>query len=58
MWLTFTSGGNEGESVEASAEVTAVEGEDVRCRIAFTNTGTGEEVATGTARLVPFSSKG
>lgn len=47
-----------GESVEASAEVTALEGEATTCRIACTNTGTGEQVATGTARLVPFASKG
>jgi len=56
--LSFSAPVIVGESVEASAEVTAVEGEAVLCRIAFTNTGTGEEVAAGTARLVPFSSKG
>lgn len=47
-----------GESVQANAEVTAVEGETVTCRIVCTNTASGEEVVAGTARLVPFASKG
>ncbi|XHE15587.1 MaoC/PaaZ C-terminal domain-containing protein [Agrobacterium deltaense] len=56
--LSFSAPVMVGESVEASAEVTALEGEATTCRITCTNTGTGEQVATGTARLVPFASKG
>lgn len=56
--LSFAAPVIVGESVQASAEVAAVEGEDAVCRIACVNTGTGETVAAGTARLVPFGRKG
>jgi len=47
-----------GDSVQASAEVTTVEGEAAVCRIVCINTGSGERLVIGTARLVPFSSEG
>lgn len=56
--LTFLAPVIVGESVQASAEITAIEGEDVVCKISCINSGTGEEIIAGTARLVPFATKG
>lgn len=47
-----------GQSVQASAEITAIEGDDAVCKVTCINSGTGEEIITGTARLVPFAAKG
>lgn len=56
--LSFTAPVIVGESVEARAEITAVDGDDILCSVTCINTSAGETVIAGTARLVPFSRKG
>lgn len=46
-----------GESVEATAEIVSVDGEEAVCRIVCTLSPSGETVVEGTARLVPFEPK-
>ncbi|OBZ95574.1 acyl dehydratase [Pararhizobium polonicum] len=47
-----------GQSIQATAEIISVEGDDAVCSITCINSGTGEEVVSGRARLVPFAKKG
>lgn len=56
--LSFPAPVMVGESIQASAEVTALEGETLVCRVTCLNTGTERIVVSGTARLVPFIAKG
>ncbi|MBB4105020.1 MaoC/PaaZ C-terminal domain-containing protein [Allorhizobium borbori] len=46
-----------GQSIQATAEILSVEGDDALCRVTCVNSGSGEEVVSGTARLVPFTAK-
>lgn len=47
-----------GQSIQATAEIVSVAGEEAVCRITCVNSGSGEEVVSGTARLVPFAARG
>ncbi|MCO4318607.1 acyl dehydratase [Phyllobacterium sp. 21LDTY02-6] len=47
-----------GQSVQASAEIAAIEGDDAICKVSCINSGTGEEIISGAARLVPFAARG
>lgn len=47
-----------GQSIQATAEIVAVEGEEATCRVSCVDSASGEEVVSGTARLVPFARKG
>ncbi len=55
--LSFAAPVMVGDTVKASAEITAVEGEALVCRVTCTNTGTGATAVSGTARLVPFGAE-
>lgn len=47
-----------GQSIQATAEIVSVADEEAVCRVTCVNSGSGEEVVSGTARLVPFAARG
>ncbi|SFT55879.1 MaoC/PaaZ C-terminal domain-containing protein [Mesorhizobium sp. YR577] len=55
--LSFAAPVIVGDSVEASAAITVIDGEEVTCSITCKNSVSGETVVSGTARLVPFEMK-
>jgi 3-hydroxybutyryl-CoA dehydratase len=55
--LTFAAPVIVGDSVEATAEIVAVEGDNTVCRITCTVASSGATVVEGFATLVPFSQK-
>jgi 3-hydroxybutyryl-CoA dehydratase len=56
--LTFAAPVIVGDSVEAKAEIVAVDGDDAVCRITCTLLVSGETIVEGTATLVPFERQG
>lgn len=57
MNLSFSRAVEIGSSIQATAEIESVDGENAVCRIECVHAETEEVVVKGTARLVPFSHK-